>query len=138
MTQFEDSTLPEEGLRFFHGLANWLEKTKNEKKELPSWKQGNRLLTRLSCYKPKQGTPMVVPEKCNINTLYIPTRSCGLYVLKQLRHAFCHNNLTYDEETSQYQINLTDNVKIAGSFSLEAVRELVNVFLSPITKSKHQ
>ena len=138
MTQFEDSTLPEEGLRFFHGLANWLEKAKKEKPQLPSWKKGNRLLTRLSCYKPKQGTPLEVPEEYAINTLFLPTKSSGLYALQQIRHAFCHNNLTFDEETSQYRINLTDNVKIAGSFSLEAVRELVNVFLSPITKSKHQ
>lgn len=127
------SDIPEEGLRFFHGLSNWVEQSKISKPSFIKWKQGQKALVKLTCVKPKSGNQVELPNVLPDNTLYLPFYSSGYYVFCQLRHAFCHDNLVYDKEKRQYCIELTDNVKIAGLFSLEAIKELVGVFL-PVSK----
>ncbi len=123
------SDIPEDGLRFFHGLSNWTEQHKTTP-NLISWKQGQKALTKLTCVKSKHGKHVELPNTLPCDTLYVPSFSFGLYVLRQLRHAFCHNDLVYDKAIGQYRIELTDKIKIAGQFSLEAIEEFVNVFLS--------
>lgn len=124
------SNFPEEGLRFFHSLSNWVEQSKSSKPKLINWEHGHKRLTKLKCIKPKQWEQIQLPGVLPWNTLYVPWNSCGYYVICQLRHAFSHDNLVYDEKTGQYRIELTDKVKIAGRFSLDAIKEFVNVFLS--------
>lgn len=124
------SNLPEEGLRFFHSLSNWVETSKIVKPDIISWKRGKSLLKTLTFIKPKQGEQLIQPKTLPDNTLYVPSHSSGLYVIRQLRNAFCHNDIIYDAATNQYRINLTDKVKITGQFSLEAIEEFVSVFLS--------
>ena len=128
------SCIPEDGLRFFHGLSNWVEQSKTLKPHLMRWKQGQKALTKLRCIKPKHGNHIELPNTLPCNTIYVPSSSSGVYVLCQLRHAFCHNNLVYDKDSGQYRIELTDKVKIAGQFSLDAIVEFVNVYL---TATKH-
>ncbi|MDE6007857.1 MAG: hypothetical protein K2G90_01465 [Muribaculaceae bacterium] len=128
------SNLPECALRFFHGLANWIELTKTSKPQLESWKTAQKLLSKLKTVKiPKDGE-MGDIHSVSKNTLYVPSYSSGIFVLRQLRHAFCHNALTYDVAQDQYQIVQTDKVKISGRFSLEAIEEFFQVFLSPKPK----
>jgi len=129
-TTFPLSDIPEDGLRFFHGLSNWMEQSKTLKPHLAKWEQGYKALTKLACIKPKQGEKVEVPEVLPCNTLYVPYSCSGFFVFRHLRHAFCHNDIVYDEDIKQYRIALTDKVKISGQFSLEAIIEFVNVFLS--------
>ena len=126
-----DSNLPEEGLRFFHSLSNWVESVKGLKFSLIEWENGQKKLTLLKCYKPKQKELLSVPENLPENSLYVPYWSYGRYVISQLRHAFCHGNLEYDHKSGQYSIRLSDKVHIAGRFSLEAIREFVEIYLQP-------
>lgn len=129
--EMTESNLPEDGLRFFHGLANWVERFKGKKRYHIEWKKGQKKLTLLKCYKPKQKEPLSVPDKLPENSLYVPNWCSGRQVISQLRHAFCHNNLKYNTQLEQYEIKLSDKTKIAGRFSLEAVREFVKVYLEP-------
>ena len=122
------SNLPEDGLRFFHSLSNWVEASKTTKPHVASWRKGQRLLKQLTCIKPKQGKQIVLPETMPDNTLYVPSNSHAYFILRQLRHAFCHNGIIYDETTKQYK--LTDKTKITGQFTLEAIIEFTNVYLS--------
>lgn len=126
-----ESNLPEDGLRFFHGLSNWVESVKGLKLELIEWKNGNKKLTLLNCIKSKQKKPLCIPDDLPENSMYVPCQYSGRQVISQLRHAFCHGNLKYDDKSEQYNINLTDKVHIAGKFSLEAIREFVNIYLEP-------
>ena len=126
-----DSNLPEDGLRFFHGLSNWVENVKGLKLKLIEWENGQKELIRLTCFKPKRKEPFSVPSILPKNSLYVPTWIYGLKVIFQLRNAFCHSNLVYDENSKQYVIKLTDKTKIAGQFSLEAIREFVEIYLQP-------
>ena len=135
--EMTESKLPVEGLRFFHGLANWVESVKGKKLHLIEWKEGQKKLTLLKCNKPKQKEPLSVPEKLPENSLYVPNWCSGRDVISQLRHAFCHNNLKYDTQSEQYEIKLSDKIKIAGQFSLETIIEFVNVYLEPkVLKNK--
>ena len=126
-----ESNLPEEGLQFFHGLANWVEATKSLKISLIEWKKGQKKLTLLNCFKSKPNEPLLVPEDLPENSLYIPNWISGRKTISQLRHAFCHGKLEYEEKTKLYRITPSDRVKIAGSFSLETIQEFVNVYLEP-------
>lgn len=129
------SNIPEDGFRFFHGLSIWVEQSKKLKPHFINWKKGIRHLTKLTCIKPKRGEKNEVPQSFPCDTLYVPSSSFALSVFCQLRHSFCHNDLKYDEETKQYRIDLTDKVKIAGQFSLDAIKEFVEVFLSTVNKN---
>ena len=40
--EMTDSNLPEDGLRFFHGLSNWVEGIKGSKLPLLDWKSGQK------------------------------------------------------------------------------------------------
>ena len=131
-----DSNLPEEGLRFFHGLSNWVELSKKYKLQLIGWKQGNKKLSYLHCVKPKRKEPLIIPPHLEDNTLYVPINSNGFKVICQLRHAFCHNALSYDKDSNQLKIEMTDKVNIAGKFSLEAIKEFVKIYTNP--KAKEQ
>lgn len=124
----EESNLPEDALRFFHGLSNWVESSKKRGLKLIGWKDGQKKLSKIHCIKPKKNEPLIVPPKMEDNTLYIPTKSGGLNVISNIRHAFCHNGLSYDQNTDQYKIDLTDKVHIAGRFSLEAIKEFVETY----------
>ncbi len=127
------SKLPEEGLRFFHGLSNWVEESKSIKSQLISWKEGEKQLTQLKCIKFKKGEVFATLREMEVNTLYIPEYRGGKFVLQHIRHAFCHNDLEYDMDLNQYRIKLTNNVKIAGQFSLEGIKEFASIFLSATT-----
>lgn len=124
------SNLPEDGLRFFHSLTNWIEVSKVSKPDIVGWKRGQRLLKQLTCIKPNQGEQIIQPENIPQNTLYVPYYCSGFFVLCHLRNAFCHNDIIYDETTRQYRIDLTNKVKITGQFSLEAIEEFVTIFTS--------
>ncbi|MDE6650155.1 MAG: hypothetical protein K2K45_09535 [Muribaculaceae bacterium] len=126
-----DSNLPADGLRFFHGLSNWVESVKGQRLSLIEWKKGQKALTILKCVKPKQKESLVFPLVMVDNNIYIPYWGCGLYVIRQLRNAFCHGQLKYDKNSCQYQIDSTDEKHIAGSFSLNAIREFVKIYLQP-------
>lgn len=124
------SVLPEEGLRFFHGLANWVETWKKCKPKYESWKKGKRHLTKAKYIKPKKGEDLEVPILMPCNTIYLPLNSSACDLLRNIRNAFCHNDLSYDESTQQYQIKQTDKVHIGGKFTLEAIEEFVNVYFT--------
>ena len=129
-TPITPSVLPEEGLRFFHGLTNWVEQCKACKTKYESWKKGQRYVTKAKYIKPKKGEELVVPIPMPCNTIYLPLSSSARDLLRNVRNAFCHNDLTYDESTQQYQIKQTDKVHIGGKFSLEAMVEFVNVYFT--------
>lgn len=126
------NNIPEEGLRFFHSLSNWVEQAKGTHPAIINWKKGQKQLSKIECIKPKNSGPIIVPRVLPKNTLYIPITSGGLSVIRQLRHAFCHNDLTYDEVSKQYEIKQTKQVKIAGRFSLDAIMEFVSVYCNSI------
>lgn len=129
--ELKESDLPVEGLRFFHGLSNWVEGVKGSKLKLTGWENGQKKVTFLNCIKPKPKEKRNVPMQLPENTLYVPTWSSGKYVISQLRHAFCHADLKYDEKSNQYRMELTDKVHIAGRFSLDAIREFVDIYINP-------
>lgn len=129
--KLRESNLPEDGLRFFHGLSNWVESIKGKRLSLIEWKKGQKSLTKLKCTKPKQKESLVIPLEMEENNLYMPTWSCGLSVIRQLRNAFCHGRLKYDENSCQYQIDGSDEKHIAGRFSISAIREFVEIYLQP-------
>ncbi|MDE6492760.1 MAG: hypothetical protein K2L37_06405 [Lactobacillus sp.] len=120
--------IPDEGLRFFHSLSNWVEQIKGSHPAIIKWKNGQRQLTKLQCIKPCQKESITLPHVLPDNTLFIPISSGGLSVIRQLRHAFCHNGLTYDRASMQYEINQTNQIKIVGRFSLDAIKEFVSVY----------
>ena len=123
------SNLPEDGLRFFHGLTNWVQQTKCNKLNTIKWGKGHKALFKLHCIKLTKGDS--IPDVTNIgsDTLYVPNYSSGLFVLRQIRNAFCHDDIEYDNTTGQYQIALTSEVKISGRFSLESIKEFAAIFL---------
>lgn len=124
------SYFPEDGLRFFHGLSNWIEQCKGTKQNLANWKHGMKVLTKLSCIKPKKGEPFKIPADLDNNTLYVPTFAYGYFVLRHIRNAFCHNALVYDKSSKQYSIQTNENSNIAGRFSLEAIEDFVKAFIT--------
>lgn len=129
------NNIPEDGLRFFYGLSIWVEQYKKLKPHFINWQKGIRHLTKLTCIKPDRGEKIEVPQSFPCDTLYVPASSSALDVFCQLRHSFCHNDLKYDEEIKQYRIELTDKVKITGLFSLDAIKEFVEAFLSTVNKN---
>lgn len=129
------SSIPEDGLRFFHGLSIWVEQYRRPKPHFINWQKGTKRLTTLTCIKPKRGEKIEVPQSLPCDTLYVPFSSGALDVFCQLRHSFCHNDLEYDENTKQYKIVLTNKVKISGQFSLDAIKEFVETFLSTVNKN---
>lgn len=123
------NTLPEDGLLLFYRITLWVERNNNRHVKLPGWKGTIKRLKLLHINKPKQGTPFIKPTHLEKDTLYVPTGYSGYNVIKQLRNAFCHDTLRYDKRTNQYSIVSNKNVKIAGSFSLAAIKEFVSAFL---------
>lgn len=113
-----ESNLPEEGLRFFYGLSNWVESVKGQKFHLIEWGDGQKKLTLLKCYKPKKKRPLSIPEELPKNSLYVPSWCSGRNVISQLRNAFCHGNLKFNDKSKQYSIEFLDKKHIAGKFSL--------------------
>ena len=126
---FEYSNLAEEGLRFFHSLANWVELAKTCKPKLIGWEKGKKHLTQLTVIKPKQKETLVVPTTISGNTMYVPTYMSAMDITRQLRNAFCHNGLTYNDKTAEYSIERSGKVKIAGRFTLDALKEFVHVYI---------
>lgn len=124
------SDFPEDGLRFFHGLSNWIELYKGTKPHLTNWKHGMKALTKLSCVKPKKGESLKIPADLGKDTLYVPTSAYGYFVLSHLRNAFCHNALVYDKSNKQYRIQTNEKLNIAGQFSLEAIEDFVKAFFN--------
>ena len=124
------SIFPEDGLRFFHGLSNWIEQCKGTKQNLANWKHGMKALTKLSCIKPRKGEPLKIPAELGKKTLYVPTSAYGYFVLSHLRNAFCHNALVFDKSNKQYRIQTNEKLNIAGQFSLEAIEDFVKAFLT--------
>lgn len=132
------SNMSYEGLRFFHSLSNWVAQYKKPKPHLKEWKQGQKHLTKLKCIKPPQKKPANIPSELPENTLYVPTSSSGLTVIIQLRNAFCHNNIKYDETRNEFEIAKTKHVSIAGRFSLDAIIEFISVYLDSTNNTKKQ
>lgn len=126
------SDIPADGLSFFHGLCNWIEHPGVSK--LVSWKCAQKSLSKLTCIKSKLGEQVKAPKKLPNNTLYVPSYTGGRNLFKYLRNAFCHNSIKYDASTKQYRIAPSDKVKIAGQFSLEAIKELESAFF-PVTSN---
>ena len=87
------SDIPEDGLRLFHGISNWVEQAKTTKSKLIGWRKGQKCLTTLNCIKPKQNESLKVPENLPENTLYVPINFSGMAVIRHLRNAFCHNDV---------------------------------------------
>lgn len=129
--ELKESDLPADGLRFFHGLCNWVEEAKGSKMQFINWGKGEKKLSLINCIKPQKGEKFSVPDELSGNTLYVPISMSGLKAIIQLRHAFCHADLKYDEKSNQYRMELTDKVHIAGQFSLAAIREFVDIYLQP-------
>ena len=127
------TNMPEEGLRLFHSISNWVEKNKTRKIHLISWKDGQKHLSLLRCIKLTDSGQPNIPVDLPDNTLYIPKYSYGLYVIRHIRNAFCHNGLTYDDRTKDYHINikLTNEKMIAGRFTLDAIIEFIAVYVQP-------
>ena len=122
--------LPDDGLRFIYRLSCWSEYDKNNKAKLKKWSKAIKKPLKLKCLKPKTGIDFVIPEVSDTDTLYIPSQNYGIrQIIRHIRNAFCHNNVEYDEKTDQYIIRRTDKVKIAGSFSLPAIQELISRFI---------
>lgn len=121
--------IPTDGLFFFYRLMNWVEQQKRSKLHLIGWKIGQKLLRKLNCAKFKPDEIRTIPKAVAENTLYVPISSSGIYVIRQLRHAFCHNALSYDESTGLYEIEMTEHVKISGKFSLDALEEFVLTYI---------
>lgn len=134
--EFQLSNLPEDGLRLFHGLANWVEQAKTTKPKLICWKKGHKQLKSLNCIKPKQNEKFEVPATMSPNTLYVPIHMSGMDVLKGLRNAFCHNSLIYDEVNKDYRIAYTDSKHIAGRFTLESIYEFIQIYLQTSANKK--
>ena len=129
MNEIQYSNFPEDALRFFHGLTNWVEDAKRRKPKLISWRAGAKRLTQLCCVKPKPKEPLIIPAVVPKNTLYIPTSMGALDVLRHIRHAFCHNDIVYNANSKEYTIKRTEQVKIGGRFTLQAIEELVEIFV---------
>lgn len=134
--EFQLSNLPDDGLRLFHGLVNWVEQAKTTKPKLIKWKTGQKQLKGLQCIKPKQNENLDVPAAMSPNTLYVPISLDGKKALKQLRHAFCHGSLTYDEVTQDYRIEYTDSKHIAGRFTLESIYEFIQTYIQTKANKK--
>lgn len=129
---FQPSTLAADGLRIFHGLSNWYEQHKNSKPRLIEWTEGEKLLTRIHCVKPKKQEKLQLPSPMERDTLYITSWTMsGFDVIRHLRNAFCHNGLNYNETTSEYEIRNNSLIKIAGRFSLEAILDFIQVYIQP-------
>ena len=126
------SNFPKEDLRLFHGIANWVEESKNNKPKLISWRKGIQQVKNLSCQKPKQKEKLKIPEIIPDNTLFIPVYMGGKDVIKQIRHAFCHAALSYDENSKDYTIKVSPHIKIAGKFTVQAIKEFIGIFLQSI------
>lgn len=125
------NTLPEDGLLFFYRITLWVERNSFRGTKLPNWKKTVKQLKQLRTSKPKQGELFMVPAYPNTDTLYVPIGYSGYQAIAQLRNVFCHDSLRYDKRTNQYSIASNKHVKIAGSFSLAAIKEFVSAFLSP-------
>ena len=125
------SDIPEDGLRLFHGISNWVEQAKTTKPKLIGWRKGQKCLTTLNCIKPKQNESLKVPENLPENTLYVPINFSGLAVIRHLRNAFCHNGLTYNKIKGDYMIKHTGQKSISGRFSIDAINEFLDVYLQP-------
>lgn len=130
------SNLPEDGLRYFHGLSNWIETAKDKKPHLVPWKKGYKALSLIDVVKYKEELPHQISKGgSSQSTLYVPIYSSGLFVLRHLRNAFCHNALYFDDLTKQYHIITNSEVKIFGQFSLEAIIDFTNAFFNIDAKS---
>lgn len=128
-------SIPEDGLNYFYSLLVWVEKSKKAKVHRVEWKKGQKDLTKLSCIKfPK--VSFKVPQEMEDNTLYIPLYSSGYYAICQLRHAFCHADMTYDTVSRQYEIHKTKKINVAGRFSLDAIKEFVSVYIQPTQRKQ--
>lgn len=132
----EDSDLPDEALRYFHGLSNWVELSENLNLKLINWREGLKNLSKISCIKTRQKEAFVVPAKLEDNTLYFPSYTRGWFAIKAIRNAFCHNGLTFDQNSAQYSIGQNGKFKIAGQFTLEAIRDFVDVYMQPKPQKK--
>ena len=115
--------LPAEGVLLFHRLTCWHQN--NPKTTLR--RLGTRLkkLQLLKIVRPKIGEELTAPEELSPNTLYFPANNKGIKaVIRDIRNAFCHDSIRYDEESNQYIIRKNEKVKLDASFSLEAINEL--------------
>ena len=123
--------LPQEVLEFFHRITKWVEEHKSRtSKSTLSWKKVIRKTTLLRCVKPKAKTKLTIPPCMDVNVLYIQSvKYSGYDVIKQLRNSYCHAAISYDKNKKLIEIKHSDDVKIAGKFSIEAIQELVKVIL---------
>lgn len=132
-----ESNLPEDALRFFHGLSNWVEQQKRSKSKLILWEDGIKDFKALSWTKAKKGQKICVNSPIPENTLFLPYRCSGFHAIKQLRHAFCHNGISYDKESTKFTITNTKLINLAGNFTLDAIKQFVKVFTQPAIQTNN-
>lgn len=120
---FPPNDLPPDGLIFFHKLTNWYENNKSA--IFYNWGKKSKKLKKLQFVRPEKGEKLELPKELAKDTLYLPKFNYGAKkVIENIRHAFCHNGISYDKANKQYIIRETKKIHIDASFSLEAINEL--------------
>lgn len=124
-------SIPDEVLQLFYRITVWSESDRISKSKikLKGWKNAIKGQNIIKCIKFKEVSE--IPHQSNIvnNTLYVPSYSSSRYVLRQLRNVYCHNALKYENQSNQIMITRNDHVKICGSLSIEALKELIEHLL---------
>lgn len=123
------SNLPNEALGIFYRLSLWVERERAANIKLKKWRIATKRLTIINCIKPRRkGEELTIPKTIPLNTLYLPLWASGKYTLRQIRHAFCHDDIEYLDSDQVYKITQTDKVAIEGVFTLDGLREFVGCF----------
>lgn len=118
------SPLPVDVLEYLYRITVWIEEKDCHTK---SWGKGIKLISKIAFIKHSKNTPY--PNSLQNDTLFIPKNYSAKAILRQVRHALCHNAVTFDNKTGQIILKKSKNTKIVGSFTLEGIKEFVNAFL---------
>lgn len=123
-------SLPDNIVNYIYRIVLWVEKEKNKKGGVVKWKNGIKHIKIIKVEKIPLKDFNKLPTQIPDNTIFVPKNYSGKDVLRHIRHAFCHGDLTYDFKASQIRINKSKKVKMVGCSSLEGLQEFVSIFLS--------
>lgn len=88
--------IPKDILEYLCRITIWVE---NKDYHTIGWKKGIKRISKISFYKHHINTPHT--KNLQGDTLSIPKSYSAIDVLRQIRHALCHNAVTFDNKTKR-------------------------------------
>lgn len=123
--------LPNDMVQTLSDILSWVEADKQEKQNVLPSRKARKSLSGVEIVRKKKIEVPQSPDSTQPNTLYVPLTYPGWQILRQIRNAFAHNALSYDNDSNQLIISRNKHVEISGMISSSGLKNLFFAFVKP-------